>query len=67
MRSSRASICGLGCALRLQVGLQDVDVIAELFETVALDGLDLLQQFPAVEYRLRGDERFEVLTGLRST
>jgi hypothetical protein len=31
-------------ALRLQVGLQDVDVIVGLLEALALDGLDALQQ-----------------------
>jgi hypothetical protein len=48
--------CGLGSALGFQICLQDVDVIAELFEAVALNGFDLLQQFPAVEYRLRVGE-----------
>jgi hypothetical protein len=58
VRSSRASIAALGGgALRLQIRLQDVDVVAGLFEALALDGLDSLQQLATIEDRLRPSER----------
>jgi hypothetical protein len=45
-----------GCALRLQIGLQDVNIILGLFETVALDGLDALEQLATIEDRLGAGE-----------
>jgi hypothetical protein len=57
VRSSRASIAALGAALRLQISLQDVDVIVGLLEALALDGLDALQQLAGVEDRLGAGER----------
>ena len=45
-----------GCALRLQIGLQDVNIIVGLSETVALDGLDALEQLATIEDRLGAGE-----------
>ena len=46
-----------GRPLCLQVGLQDIDVMIRLLETVALDGFDALEQLAAIEDRLGGSER----------
>jgi hypothetical protein len=49
--------CSFGGALRLQKGLEDVEVIVEPFQILLLDGADPLEYFVGVEDGFRGGER----------
>jgi hypothetical protein len=54
--------------LRLQIALEDVDVVINALQALASDVVDAFQYFTGVDDRLRGCERLEVLAGcLRST
>jgi hypothetical protein len=48
---------GLGCVLRLEIALENVDVVIEPLQILLFDRGNAFQHLAGVEYRLRGRER----------
>jgi hypothetical protein len=51
---------GLGCVLRLEIALENVDVVIEPLQILLSDRGNAVQPLAGVEYRLRGRERVGV-------